>query len=145
MTKKKNIKKPKVNPTTGKIIQQGDKVSSPNGGSDKLQPIFSFYNMKDDVYCVNTCSKDQQSALLKSLCKFSKFTWQELRNAPRHGLGCEKISQDSIKGVNVKSFITPDVTLLAFRASGMSPVVGYREEQIFHILWIDSNFTLYKH
>ena len=41
----------------------------------------------------------------------------------RHGLGCEKIQQSSIR-VSIPKRVTPDVTLLAFRFYGKAPIIG---------------------
>ena len=41
---------------------------------------------------------------------------------------------------------TEDVKfLLAFRFDQMKPFVGFRNRFIFHVLFIDRDFTLYKH
>ncbi|WP_208937066.1 Panacea domain-containing protein [[Haemophilus] ducreyi] len=78
--------------------------------------------------------------------KLSKFTWQELRNSPRHGCGTEKIEHKAIKGCSVPDFIIEqNISLLAFRFQGKKPMVGYRENQIFHILWLDRDYSLYNH
>ena len=61
------------------------------------------------------------------------MTWQEIINVPRHGLGHEIIPNDE------------SVNILAFRFSGQKPMVGYRQENVFYIIWLDRNFTLYDH
>jgi len=67
-----------------------------------------------------------------------------ITNSPRHGLGYEKIARTSIRAP-IPTDITDDVTFIAFRFYGKAPMVGYREGYIFHILWIDRDFTLYSH
>jgi hypothetical protein len=57
----------------------------------------------------------------------------------------KRLSRKSIKGDSIPLCITPEVTLLALRFSGKHPMVGYREDDIFHILWFDFDFTLYDH
>ena len=73
------------------------------------------------------------------------LTWNEIKRAGRHGLGTEKISKDAIKEATPK-FITEEIdTYLVFRYNGLKPMVGYRQRDVFYILWFDSDFTLYDH
>ena len=41
--------------------------------------------------------------------------------------------------------ITNDQDFIAIRFHQLKPVVGYRIERIFHIVWLDYNMTLYDH
>jgi hypothetical protein len=34
---------------------------------------------------------------------------------------------------------------LAFRFCGKAPMIGYRENEIFHIIWLDPKFKAYNH
>ena len=73
------------------------------------------------------------------------LTWNEIKRADRHGLGTEKIAKDSIKAPTPR-FITEDMdSYLVFRYHGMRPMVGYRQRDVFYVLWFDSDFTLYDH
>jgi len=72
------------------------------------------------------------------------MSWAQINQAPRHGLGYEKISHTSIKAA-IPPHITEDVNFLAFRFSGKAPMVGYRKQEVFYIVWLDRNFTLYDH
>ncbi len=107
------------------------------------RPSFSIKHLQDG-FDLNNCTEKEQIEFLKTLHKHSRMTWQELTNAPRHGLGCEIISHDSIKAA-IPAIVKPDTKLLAFRFFGKAPFVGFREGEIFHIIWIDRAFTLYNH
>ena len=72
------------------------------------------------------------------------MTWNDIINAPRHGLGQEKIAQNAIKAP-LPSHITPDTQLIALRFAGKAPMIGRRDGRIFIIYWLDHNFSLYKH
>jgi len=72
------------------------------------------------------------------------MTWYQIQQAPRHGLGSEKIEYDSIKSTK-PDIVTKDSTILALRFSGKKPFVGIRDGSLFHIIWIDNKFNLYKH
>ena len=107
-------------------------------------PIFCFKYLHHD-YHVNMCIQEDQINFLERLCKLSGMTWLEIQNANKHGLGSEKISRGSIKA-SIPSSITEDVEhFLALRFSGKKPFVGYRNGSIFHVIYLDRDFTLYKH
>jgi hypothetical protein len=73
------------------------------------------------------------------------MSWHEIKNAPKHGLGLEKISRASIKAP-IPKHITEDVEyFIALGFSAKAPMVGYRIRNVFHIVWLDSKFTLYDH
>ncbi len=72
------------------------------------------------------------------------MTWNEIICAQRHGMGFETISRDEIRRP-MPAHITDDTTIIAFRFSGMKPMVGYRSQSMFHIVWFDRAFTLYDH
>lgn len=72
------------------------------------------------------------------------MTWGELIQAPRHGMGFEKIDRDAITRP-IPAHVTDDVAFIAFRFSGLKPMVGYRVDATFHIVWFDCSFDLYPH
>lgn len=80
-----------------------------------------------------------------TLHRLSQMTWQQIQYSGRHGLGSEKISRSEIKGAPIPHEITEDTPLLAIRFCALAPMVGYRVGQVFHVLWLDRAFTLYKH
>lgn len=83
---------------------------------------------------------------INRLTKLSQLGWEEIGTSRRHSFGFEKIPRDIIKP-GIPSNITPDVQLLAFRATGDNhPFIGFREGKIFHILFIESAFgDIYNH
>lgn len=117
--------------------------SEPVENPDLKPPLFSFEFMQDD-YCVSSCTSDERSNVLSKLRTLSKLTWQQIKQADRHGLGFEIIGRDSFRA-SIPRFLTPEINLISFRAIGMAPMVGYRAGRIFHILWIDRDFTVYNH
>jgi len=72
------------------------------------------------------------------------MTWKEISVANRKGMGYEKIARNALS-VELPAHVTPDVNLLAFRFYGNAPMVGYRVKRVFHILFLDRDFTLYDH
>lgn len=73
------------------------------------------------------------------------MTWNEIKLAPKHGLGSEKIARSSIKDT-LPDFITDDVQeLLAFRFKGKAPFLGHRRGPVLHVIFVDPKFDLYDH
>lgn len=107
------------------------------------KPVFSLHQMRHP-YCVDDCDADDKKFFADALWRRSQLTWTELTLSRKHGLGSEQIAQGAIKE-QLPSTVTPDVTLLAFRFSGMKAMVGYRDGETFHILWLDHSFALYDH
>lgn len=119
--------------------------SSAPENADTLPPVFAFDKMEDKTgFSVNCCDEANRSAALKRLFLLSTMTWGEIKNAPRHGLGTEKIARSAIKAP-IPATVTEDVTFLVLRYNGKAPMVGYRDGRVFYVLYLDHNFELYKH
>lgn len=116
-----------------------------NGLSDytKKKPIFSLIYVQSG-YCIKDCEKGEKAEFATKIRNLSQFTWQELCQKDRHGLGYEKINQSSLK-VTPPCYITEDTKFIAFRYAGKKAMVGYREGSTFHILWFDRKFNVYDH
>jgi len=127
---------------------RGPHISQPldsgTGASDHLPPVFSLRHLQTP-YCVTSCSQDHQAAFVVKLRKLSEMTWRDIKQAPRKGLGSEKIPRHQLR-VPVPATVTEDVEFfLAIRYNGNHPMVGYRSQQVFHVVWLDHNFTVYPH
>lgn len=96
-------------------------------------------------YCLTRCTEPERAAFASRIREMSQLTWIQIKGSQRHGQGCEEIPQNQIKGSKIPKGVEEDATLLAFRCVGLAPMVGFREGQTFHIIWIDRDFTLYKH
>ena len=95
-------------------------------------------------YCLDDCSIEDRAAFASALYKLSQRSWAQIKTSPKHGMGSEKIDRSAIKGDST-DHLAEDLTLLAIRFSGLKPMVGYRDGAVFHIVWLDHNFTLYDH
>jgi hypothetical protein len=107
-------------------------------------PIFCLKYLDRKYYSLSVCTKEEKAAFADTLDRLSQLTWAEISKSSRHGLGYEKIAQNSIRAT-IPRHIKDDIIFMAFRFYGKAPMVGYREDIIFHILWIDRDFTLYQH
>ena len=116
-----------------------------SGSSNSLNVRFSFQNMPAKTgYSVHCCDTEHCAALAKHMYTWGQMTWQEINASHRHGLGTEKIERNAIK-IQLPSSVTPDTKILSARYKGKTAMLGYREHDTFHILFLDHNFSLYNH
>ncbi len=64
-------------------------------------------------------------------------------SAPRQGLGTETIPQLGINET-IPEHITPDVRILSSRFGQRARLIGYRSDEVFHIIWIDPKHKVYQ-
>lgn len=137
MIKKSRIKNPPAN--QGRRVQSTDKEIGFLETNE--YPVFCF-NKIHPSWSINNLDKDEQAALAKRLFDLAQLKWNEIQYSQRHGFGTEKITAVRAQ---LPARVTEEVTLLAIRFHNNKPMVGYRHCCIFHILFIDYNFTLYDH
>lgn len=134
---------PSVN--TGERIKIGQEQDV--NYNDK-HPVFCFKYICKKNYDFKSITNDECADFLDTITKLSEMTWNDIKLSSRHGKGTEKISIKSLKTkIQYPDNISPDNTdfVLALRYSGLKPFVGIRTQNIFHVLAIDPDFTLYKH
>lgn len=133
----KGFKKPKA--TQGHLIKaHGSKAVS----DEDRKPKFSL-RLLQPSHCISQCEKDDRAAFAEKMRRLSQLTWAQIRQQDRHGLGFEKISHDAIK-VGIPEEAKAE-KLIAFRFSGPKPMVGFKKEATFYVVWFDRDFTLYNH
>lgn len=137
MTKMK-LKKP-VAQKTKNITQH----TTNNPIKDEGYIIFSLRYLQKS-YCFSNCQANEKQALAESLFKRREMTWLSVTKEPKHGLGYEKINKSCLK-VALPAVVPEGANILAFRFNGKAPMVGYKENDIFHILWLDRDFSVYAH
>ena len=111
--------------------------------SNNKRPVFSFANIQSS-HGLKDCPDKDKIALLDKLSQLSQMTWQEIFQNDRHKTGQEKIPVKSIKE-QVPPCVKADTNLIAIRYKGKAPMIGYRENEVFYILWIDYDYKVYKH
>jgi hypothetical protein len=132
----------------GKTPKPGKRIAPPPTlpslpNYDLEPPVFSFRYL-DKTHGLDSCDKEEKAALVSTLYKLSQLSWCKLRQGHRHGVGYEIIDRNSFC-VAIPKHISEEVNLIAFRFSGLKPMVGYRDEAIFHIVWLDRSFEVYDH
>lgn len=110
---------------------------------ESASPVFCLRHLQPS-HCVSSCDQEEQSDFALAMWRRCRLTWNELRIAHRHGLGSEKIPASAIRAT-IPEIARGVNTFLAFRFSGKKPMVGMRKGAVFHVLWLDRDFSLYDH
>ena len=110
----------------------------------QMRPKFCLEHLRKS-HCLSNCTKDEKAALADRLHELSQLTWQQIVQAPKKGQGHEIISRNAIGKDVIPALITEDTNIIAFRFFGKAPMVGFRDAEVFHIVWIDRAFDLYDH
>jgi hypothetical protein len=71
------------------------------------------------------------------------MTWGQIMNTHRRGLGSETISRDSLKVQPPTHLLTGDQELLSFHFGGAARFIGYRLDEVLHVVWVDPNHRVY--
>lgn len=124
----------------GKNIKVADSVNIPKFD----YPIFCFKHLSK-THGLDRCTNAEKAAFIERLSKLSGMTWNQIQFAPKHGLGSEKITVESIKP-GLPDFLSSDVGFLfAYRFDGKKPFVAHKSGTILHVLYIDNKLDVYSH
>ena len=126
---------------SGRRIRPHEDV--PHVNYDKLPPVFSLRHLEAS-HGLGNCTTEQKAGVLDAFHIRRNLTWVELFSTHRRGLGSENIPQPAI-GVMLPACITPEMTLMAFRCIERMRMVGFRDQDRFHVVWFDWNMNLYDH
>lgn len=120
--------------------------SAPPPNPDLFPPAFSFEKMQDGSgNSFNCCQDDDRLSLAKRIFMLSREPWRKIRGASNKGLGSEEIPRSRIKRP-VPATVTDDVDYFhSLHYTGHKRFIGYKVGQIFYVLWVDHNFSVYKH
>lgn len=109
------------------------------------KPCFCFQYLQKGKYHLDSCCGEDKVSLIERLVVLSGLTWLQMHSSHVHAYGVEKINRKQIH-VALPSVVTDDISLIAIRFTGNNkPMLGFRSNNIFHILFLDHDFTLYDH
>lgn len=134
------IKKPKKE--TGSY-KTNDKKDIPQ---QHKHPIFCFKYL-DKKWGLENCDKAFRSSFIEKIIKYSSFSWYQLQIKDRHKGGCETLDPSTSK---LKCKLPGEIydgksKIYSFRASGLNPFVGIKQDNILHVIGIDHNMKMYDH
>jgi hypothetical protein len=119
------------------------RISTPRD-TNKDTPKFCLHNLSAG-FDVENLPKERRAAFALSLQQRAKLTWQQIMMADKHGQGTEKLPARSIRA-NVPRKYSDTQEFLVMRYDGRRPMVGVRANDVFHVLWIESEYgDLYDH
>lgn len=113
--------------------------------TNTLKPHFSLEHLAPDSdFNMAKCGLHDRAEFALALRDRSQMTWAEIMQAPRKGLGCEKIG--TLK-VRIPSAVPRDKhdKIVAFRFGQLARFLGFRDGRVFHVLWIDHAGKAYDH
>ena len=127
------LKKPQI---TGKA-----NIRPPsNSGSFDEHPIFDFQYLGN----YREIPRDEKKHFIDKLVVLSRLTWKEIHHSNRHQHGFERINLNQIRVQLVG--LTEDVNQVdVFRYHEMKPMIGIRSGEVFKVMYLDYNFTAYRH
>jgi uncharacterized phage-associated protein len=130
----------------GPSAAKGNRISAQEPVNyDASPPLFSLERLQGGDYCLSCLDQQGKAAFADAIFRRRTLTWGEVKKLNKHGLGFEKIPRKILKA-GIPSCITDDADhFIAFRFDGMKPMVGYRQRNVFFVLWFDHNFSLYPH
>ena len=111
---------------------------------DLDSPVFCLRHV-DKAYCITSCSGEHQASFIVAMKTLAQMTWRQiLLTTKKSKLGSETLRQSAIDRP-IPSHLTPDQSLIAIRFWDKGRMVGYRERDIFRIIWFDCDYSLYDH
>lgn len=135
---RKRVASPK--PDKGKNLREPHAGGKP---SSLGYPVFCMRHLQKG-FDVKSCDKSELADLARKMHYYSQMTWHELMSRSKHKGGMEAIPKDQVRS-GIPKCITPDVKLWAIRFSSLKPMVGWKKGDVFHIVWLDRAYSLYKH
>ncbi|CAQ02530.1 hypothetical protein CMS2450 [Clavibacter sepedonicus] len=114
--------------------------------TDGSHPVFCLKHLHRDFDLKESAmTKEAKAAFAESLQSLSGLTWKDLRRAPKHGLGFEKLPTTKLRMTMPDAF-SESSEVFVFRYSGKLPMAGVRAGATFHILAIERQYgDLYNH
>lgn len=139
---KRNYKKPQSQ--TSKNYKITSK-SSTEGSFEEMFIVFSFDSLVDG-FGFKQMNPNSVKSLYSRLKIMSNQKWCDFKLAPHEKGGPEFIPIDQI-AAPIPNVTTPDITkLTSIRFDGTAKrIIGLRVNQVFHIFYIDSDLSVYKH
>lgn len=128
----------------GSVPQHKPSPNPPEpAGAESGYPILCLKHLQNG-WGIDTLSPDQCQEFLIKWHKRTAFTWKQLVQHDKHGLGHENIPASSFKP-QIPEDLERD-RYMVFRHQGNLPFAGFRSGDIFHVLWIEARYNdLYFH
>ena len=107
---------------------------------DSRDPAFSLQHLKRS-HCITKCTTKEQAAFAKKIRILTQMTWAQIKQSHRHKNGTEILADLTPKLPSAAN----GEHAMVFRFSGMAPMIGFRSDNVFYVVWFDPKMKLYKH
>jgi len=91
-------------------------------------------------YCLSLCDRNEVAAALDCLRKMCSLSWPQI--GVHSGLRLKKADENELP-MQRPSFLDEGLTISYVRASDRFRIFGFRVGEVFHVLWFDSEHTIY--
>ncbi|WP_309074615.1 hypothetical protein [Paenarthrobacter sp.] len=136
----RSVKKGKRPQNSGNVLAVETKTTTTAQNNVKF-----CLNHMQSGFSVEDLSKEARAEFAMALFKRRGMTWTEIQQAPKHGLGSEKMPASSIRAAIPRVFGDVE-NFLVLRYSGLLPMAGVRVGDVYHIVWLEPQFgDLYDH
>ena len=115
-------------------------------GIHEMHPKFSFEFCFDSKRGLDNTTKQTMQFVMEKVAYLSKVTWKEIQQLPK-AQGFEKIPKSSFKSLpGLPNKFCNEVKIDVFRLRNKAGrLIGYIEDEIFFVVWIDTKFDMYDH
>jgi hypothetical protein len=115
--------------------------------TEKLKhPFFSHRYITTGSYCVKRCRIDQFRSFSDKLRILSSLDWKTIESSPRETNGFELLPVSALREKMPPPFDKIDKAMVFRFGANAGRIVGVRNtDDMFFILFIDHDFTLYDH
>lgn len=131
----KKIKKPH-SPAGSQIPPVTDQL--PAGSFYNDYPRFSLIHIHKK-YCLSDCETKEKAAIIDQIHRFSQMTWGEIWDAGKEQMGMEDFPKTRLTALPKIYQDKSKYKVYIFRFSEKGRVIGYHEDDTFHIIWLDRN------
>lgn len=113
---------------------------------DDESPVFCLRHLHTDFSVRSaSLSPDKRADFAMQLEKLSSLQWKQIKLAPRHGLGFERLPVKQLEMTMPPAF-QDEESVFVFRYSGKLPMAGVRRGATLHLVAIEPEFgVLYDH
>lgn len=105
-------------------------------------PILCLHYLSQK-YCITKCNRDEKAGFADAIRMLSQQKWSQI--ITNRVLDFEKIRDRRDIREAVPQGLTEDLPIIGFLFHDRKRMVGCRSGPIFHIIWLDRDFSLYNH
>ena len=135
-------KKVKSHPPPKKLSREFQ-ITSSSLLSTIEHPVFCLHYLAKQ-YCLSKCNLVERASFADTIRILSQSSWNQIITNREQGY--EKIAnKKSINKGNLPDSIPEDASIIGFHFHNRKRMLGFRKNCIFHIIWFDPKFKLYKH